>query len=95
MRYKLKVDTNDTLRQKWLSREVPIIQSLGLEIPDPKLRYDEEAGIWEYTEPDWEEVRHIIKGNGPASEYWKEVIKHSYRSHGWVRRLVYGEASAS
>jgi len=95
MRYRLKVDTNDTLRQKWLSREVPTIRSIGLEIPDPKLRYDQETETWEYTEPDWEEVRYVINGNGPASQYWKDAIRDSYRPHGWVRRLVYGEGRAA
>ena len=36
---------------------MPQIWELGLTVPDPKLRKDEETGVWEYTEPDWDELK--------------------------------------
>lgn len=94
-RFRLKIDSNDALRQKWLSRLVPLLQSFGLEIPDNQLHWNEETGIWTYTEPDWNEVKRIINGNGPASSYWREAVARNYRDHGWVRELVYGENKAA
>ncbi len=95
MRWRLKIDTNDQLRQNWLAQMVPVIQSLGLEIPDDRLRWNEEAEAWEFSEPDWAAIKHVINGNGPASEYWHETVARNYRADGWVRELVDRERGAA
>lgn len=94
-RWRLKIDSNDALRQKWLTRLVPTLQSFGLEIPDNQLRWDEKTHSWTYTQADWNEVKRIINGNGPASLHWRNTVAQSYSAHGWVRQLVYGEEPAA
>lgn len=89
MRWRLKVDTTDSQRQAWLDSIVPILESLGLTPPDPALKRDAE-GRWHYTEPDWNQLRDIVRNGGPASAHWRERVRENYESHGWVRSLIYG-----
>jgi ring-1,2-phenylacetyl-CoA epoxidase subunit PaaA len=92
-RWRLKIDSNDDLRQQWLTKMVPVIQNIGLTIPDPNLRWDEEIQKWDFTEPDWDEVKRIIKGGGPASAYWHETLTRCYNNQEWVRNLTYNEGA--
>src|SRR3989337_993423 len=54
MRWRIKVKTNDELRQQFLRQFVPLITDYGLRLPDPNLKWNESAGQYGYTEPDWE-----------------------------------------
>ena len=72
---------------------MPQIRELGLEIPDPKLRKDEESGRWEYTEPDWDELKHVVTGNGPRTSERLELRRVSREETAWVRRAVLAEAA--
>jgi ring-1,2-phenylacetyl-CoA epoxidase subunit PaaA len=92
-RWRLKIDSNDDLRQQWLTKMVPVIQNIGLTIPDPKLRWDDDTQKWDFTEPDWDEVKRIIKGGGPASAYWHETLTRCYNNQAWVRNLTYNEGA--
>jgi ring-1,2-phenylacetyl-CoA epoxidase subunit PaaA len=56
MKWKVKMATNDDMRQQFLNMYVPKIWDLGLVIPDPLLRKNEETGKWDYTEPDWKSL---------------------------------------
>ena len=53
--WRIKSQGNEEARQQFLDGYVPQILELGLEIPDPKLRKNDE-GVWEYTEPDWDKL---------------------------------------
>ncbi|MEA2721817.1 MAG: ring,2-phenylacetyl-CoA epoxidase subunit PaaA [Candidatus Eremiobacteraeota bacterium] len=94
LRWRLKVDSNDTLRQRWLDWIVPVLESLDLRLPDPALARGGD-GRWTYTEPDWDGVRDVIRNGGPATAYWHDRVRDNYESHGWVRDLVYGEQPAA
>ena len=58
--WRIKSQANEDARQEFLDGYVPQIRELGLEIPDPALRKDEETGRWLYTEPDWEKLRAVV-----------------------------------
>ncbi|MDI3328090.1 MAG: 1,2-phenylacetyl-CoA epoxidase subunit A [Alicyclobacillaceae bacterium] len=88
LRWRIKCDTNDDVREAWLEKIVPLISSLGYTIHDPLLKKDERTGRWSYTEPDWEEVRRVINDGGPRSAYWKEKIRKCYEETRWVRDVV-------
>ena len=87
MRWKLKMASNDDMRQKFLDMYVPKIWDLGLTIPDPLLKKNEE-GVWEYTEPDWEEFKRVINGDGPCNKERLAVRKMSEEKGEWVRRAL-------
>ena len=65
--WRIKSQGNEEARQQFLEGYVPQILELGLEIPDPKLRRNDE-GVWEYTEPDWDKLLAVVTGHGPASQ---------------------------
>jgi ring-1,2-phenylacetyl-CoA epoxidase subunit PaaA len=93
LRYRIKTKDNESLRQEFLAGYVPQIRELGLEIPDPDLRYDADAGLWRYGEPDWEELRRVVSGNGPASADRLELRRSMRERNAWVRRAVLADAA--
>lgn len=88
LKWRIKVDTNDTIRTRWLDKIVPLVESLGYKIQDPELSKDTKTGTWSYTEPKWEEVKAVINGGGPSSEYWRESVSKSYENYQWIRDLM-------
>ncbi|MDQ7857312.1 MAG: 1,2-phenylacetyl-CoA epoxidase subunit PaaA [Armatimonadota bacterium] len=88
MRWRIKVKTNDELRQQFLRQFVPVIQEYGLRVPDPDLRWDETAGQYRYAEPDWEEFRRVIRGEGPRTKARLELRQRYHAQHRWVREAV-------
>ena len=80
--------TNDQMRQEFLDQYVPKIWELGLTVPDPNLRKNEETGTWEYTEPDWDEFFQVIKGNGPCNKERLAVRRMAEEQGEWVRRAL-------
>jgi ring-1,2-phenylacetyl-CoA epoxidase subunit PaaA len=65
---------------------VPRIWELGLRLPDPALRRDPATGAWEYTEPDWDELRRIVRGDGPATTARLDQRRAAAEQGEWVRR---------
>ncbi|WP_347552283.1 1,2-phenylacetyl-CoA epoxidase subunit PaaA [Pseudalkalibacillus hwajinpoensis] len=84
MRYKLRTKTNEQLRQEFLTKYVPRIWALGLTVPDPSLRLNEDAE-WEYAQPDWKEFKQIVTGHGPKSKERLALRVRSYEMNSWVR----------
>jgi ring-1,2-phenylacetyl-CoA epoxidase subunit PaaA len=89
--WKIKAKSNEELRQEFLAIYVPRIREIGLEIPDPNLRYDEAAGRWEYTEPDWDELKRVVTGHGPKSADRLAFRRFNYADTAWVREAVLDE----
>ena len=87
VRWKVKMATNDECRQQFLDMYVPKIWELGLTVPDPKLRKNED-GVWEYTEPDWVEFKEVINGNGPCNKERLAVRRSAEENGAWVRRAL-------
>ena len=91
--WRMKSQANEDARQQFLEGYVPQIRELGLEIPDPKLRKDEASGLWEYTEPDWDKLRAVVTGHGPASQERLDFRRLSREHVEWVSRVVLAEAA--
>ena len=88
MKWKVKMATNDDMRQKFLDEYVPKIWDLGLTIPDKKLKKNNKSGKWEYTEPDWEEFKRVINGDGPCNKERLQVRRWAEEHGAWVRRAL-------
>ena len=93
--WRIKNKDNETLRQEFLAVNVPRIWELGLTVPDPELRYDEQAGRWRYTEPNWDELKRVVTGHGPKSQDRLAFRQLNYDQTAWVRDVILGEASAA
>lgn len=95
LQWKIKAKSNEELRQEFLSIYVPRICEIGLIIPDPGLHYDESEQRWCYTEPDWDELRHVVTGHGPKSADRLAFRQHHYKDTAWVRDVILGEVVSS
>jgi ring-1,2-phenylacetyl-CoA epoxidase subunit PaaA len=88
MKWKIKRKSNDTLRQEFIDKTVPQAEYLGLTIPDPDLKWNEERGSYDFGEINWDEFYNVIKGNGPCN---KERIANHVKAHeegAWVREAA-------
>jgi ring-1,2-phenylacetyl-CoA epoxidase subunit PaaA len=88
MKWKVKMASNDDMRQTFLDMYVPKIWDLGLTLPDPNLRKNEETGKWEYTEPNWEVFKQVINGNGPCNKERLAVRRKAEENGRWVRQAL-------
>jgi ring-1,2-phenylacetyl-CoA epoxidase subunit PaaA len=88
MRWKVKMASNDDMRQQFLSTYVPKIWELGLTLPDPELKRNEETKQWEYGDPDWDEFFRVINGDGPCNEERLGVRKWAAEKGRWVRQAL-------
>lgn len=87
--YRIRVLTNEELRQKYLDKYVPRIQSLGITIPDPDLRFDREKNCWIYTDPDWDKLGRMVHCNeGPKSKERVEMRRQAHEDQRWVREAL-------
>jgi ring-1,2-phenylacetyl-CoA epoxidase subunit PaaA len=85
MQWKLKRQSNDELRQKFVDQTVPQADYLGIRIPDPALRLDAETGHYAFGEIDWREFQRVVGGDGPCN---RARLSHHLRAHddgAWVR----------
>ncbi|HET9187506.1 MAG TPA: 1,2-phenylacetyl-CoA epoxidase subunit PaaA [Acidothermaceae bacterium] len=88
MAWGIKRFSNDELRQKFVDMTVPQAAVLGVTLPDPDLRLDEETGHYRFGEIDWTEFYEVVKGNGPCNE---QRLRHRVRAHedgAWVREAA-------
>jgi ring-1,2-phenylacetyl-CoA epoxidase subunit PaaA len=88
MNWKVKMSSNDEMRNQFLDMYVPKIWELGFTIPDDKLRKNEDTRRWEYTEPDWEEFKRVINGDGPCNQERLTVRRIAEERGRWVREAL-------
>lgn len=88
VKWKIKRETNDELRQKFIDKTVGQAEVIGLTIPDPDLKWNEEKGCYDFGEMDWDEFWRVVKGNGPCN---KQRLNHHTKAHkdgSWVREAA-------
>ncbi len=86
--YRIKLKSNDHLRQRFIDMTVPQAHAFGLKIPDPLLKLNEETGSWEIGPIDWEEFRAVINGNGPCNAERLEANRKAHEEGAWVRKAA-------
>lgn len=85
MKWKIKVESNDRLRQRFINRTVEQAYHIGLTVPDAQLKYNSETMNWESGPINWEEFRQVISGNGPCNHQRMEHHIKYHRAGKWVR----------
>ncbi|MBI5669694.1 MAG: 1,2-phenylacetyl-CoA epoxidase subunit A [Chloroflexi bacterium] len=88
IRWGIKTKTNDELRQMFINQTVPELLALGLTIPDPDLRYDEESGNWRIGPINWDEFWQVVKGNGPCNQERMDARRRAHEDGRWVREAL-------
>jgi ring-1,2-phenylacetyl-CoA epoxidase subunit PaaA len=92
MRWKIKRFTNDELRQRFVDVTVPQARFLGLAVPDPELRWDEESGHFRHGPIDWSEFEAVLKGDGPCNRERLQARRDAHESGAWVREAAAAHA---
>jgi ring-1,2-phenylacetyl-CoA epoxidase subunit PaaA len=92
MKWKVKMASNDDMRNQFLDMYVPKIWELGFTIPDKNLRKNQETSRWEYTEPDWAEFKRVINGDGPCNAERLAVRRIAEERGRWVRQALSSSA---
>ena len=88
MKWKIKRQTNDELRQSFIDKTVGQAEVIGLTIPDPDLKWNEKRGHYDFGEMNWEEFWNVVNGNGPCN---KQRLAHHKKAHDegkWVRNAA-------
>jgi len=88
MAWKIKRFSNDELRQKFVDMCVQQASVLGLSLPDPDLRWNEQLGHWDYTQPDYDELFRVIRGDGPCNRQRMSHRGHAHTEGTWVREAA-------
>ncbi|MCA0256865.1 MAG: 1,2-phenylacetyl-CoA epoxidase subunit A [Proteobacteria bacterium] len=92
MAWKIKINTNDELRQKFVDQTVPQAEYLGLTIPDANLKWNEEKGGYDFSEPDWSEFFDVIAGNGPCNKERLGARVKAWEDGTWFREALVAHA---
>jgi ring-1,2-phenylacetyl-CoA epoxidase subunit PaaA len=88
MRWRIKRDTNDELRQKFVDITVPQADAIGLEVPDPALKWNEASGHYDFGEVDWEEFYAVVRGEGPVAKERMTSRRQAWEEGAWVREAA-------
>lgn len=88
MAWKIKRQSNDELRQRFIDQTVPQLELLGCTAPDPDLKWNEERGHYDFGAIQWEEFYQVLKGNGPCNRERLETRRAAYEDGAWVREAA-------
>jgi ring-1,2-phenylacetyl-CoA epoxidase subunit PaaA len=93
IKWKIKRKTNDELRQQFVDMIVGQVKLLGMTLPDPNLKWNEERNHYDFGEINWEEFWNVVKGNGPCNKQRLVDRNKAHDEGAWVREaaLAYAE----
>ncbi|MFD5541829.1 1,2-phenylacetyl-CoA epoxidase subunit PaaA [Streptomyces sp. NPDC127079] len=93
MAWKIKRHSNDELRRRFVDMTVPQAVRLGVTLPDPELRWNEERGHHDFGTPDFSELKDVISGNGPCNAQRMERRRTAHEEGAWVRAAAVAHAA--
>jgi ring-1,2-phenylacetyl-CoA epoxidase subunit PaaA len=93
MRWNIKQMTNDEGRQRFVDQTVSQAEYLGVQIPDPDLKWNEERGSYDYGPIDWDEFMAVLKGNGPCNKERLDARIKAHEQGAWVRDAATAHAA--
>ena len=96
MQWKIKRFSNDELRQRFVDMIAEQVKVLGLEVPDPDLKWNEERGHYDFGAINWDEFWNVVKGNGPCNRQRLRTRVEAWEEGEWVRdaAVAYAEKKA-
>ena len=92
MAWKIKINSNDELRQKFVDQTAPQARYLGLTVPDPDLRWNEARGAYDFGAIDWDEFHQVLQGNGPCNAERMAARRKAHEDGAWVREAAAAHA---
>ncbi len=97
MKWKIKRKTNDELRQQFVDMIAVQVKVLGMTLPDPELKWNENRNHYDFGEINWDEFWRVVKGNGPCNKQRLAARNKAHEEGAWVRAaaLAYAEKKAA
>jgi ring-1,2-phenylacetyl-CoA epoxidase subunit PaaA len=86
--WKIKRMSNDELRQKFVDMIAEQVKVLNMTLPDPKLKWNEQTGHYDFGEINWTEFWNVVKGNGPCNKQRLEARRKAWNEGAWVREAA-------
>jgi ring-1,2-phenylacetyl-CoA epoxidase subunit PaaA len=88
MKWKIKRQSNDELRQRFIDATVEQAEILGVKLPDEKLKWNTETKHYDFGEINWEEFWNVVKGNGPCNKARLIARNKAWNDGAWVREAA-------
>ena len=88
MAWKIKRFSNDDLRQRFVGMLVPQAEALGVTLPDPDLRWNEEKQAYDLGPIDWTEFQEVLAGRGPCNAQRMQRRREAHEDGAWVREAA-------
>ncbi len=88
MKWKIKRETNDDLRQLFVDRTVKQAEFIDLTIPDPKLKWNEKRKHYDFGEIDWDEFWNVVNGNGLCNRIRIKNHIEAHKEGLWVKEAA-------
>lgn len=85
VKWRIKRETNDELRQRFVNQTIPQIEYLGLNLPDANIKWNEAKNAYDFSEPNWVEFKNVINGNGPFNKERLNARVNAHKNGEWVR----------
>lgn len=90
--WRIKLFSNDELRQRMVDQTVPQAEYLGLTVPDPDLKWNAERGSYDFGAIDWAEFYDVLKGNGPCNRERLRTRVKAWDDGEWFRDALVAHA---
>ena len=92
MRWGIKRISNDELRQKFIDACVQQARVLGVGLPDPDLKWNEERQAHDHGAIDWDEFWRVVGGDGPCNRERLAARVQAWDDGAWVREAALAHA---
>ena len=93
MRWGIKRNSNDELRQKFVDACVGQAKVLGVSLPDPALKWNDSRGAHDYGVIDWSEFWNVVNGQGPCNKERLAARVKAWEDGAWVREAALAYAA--
>jgi len=92
IRWRIKRETNDELRQRFIDATVPQAEALGLTLPDPDLKWNEATQHYDFGPIDWDEFYAVVRGEGATAKDRIQARIDAWENNAWVREAALAHA---
>ncbi len=92
MQWKIKRQSNDELRQKFVDQTAVQAAHIGLTIPDAELKWNETRGHYDFGPIDWDEFNRVLSGHGPCNRARLAARRKAHEDGEWVREAMLAHA---
>lgn len=92
MKWKIKRESNDQLREKFINKTIPQAELIGLKVPDDNLQLLEN-GTYKHGDINWSEFWEVVNGNGPCNQQRMEHHIKAHNEGAWVRETAHVSAT--